>query len=197
MRKTEFFVILDHFLPFYLLNNPKNQNIEKMKKLLEDIIILHMCNINYNHMMYGPWDTEHDRENFLSFWTIFCTFSLLTHPKNKKFEKMKKKPRDMIILHMCTIDDSHMMYGSWDMECNRHNFLSFWTVFCPFTPLTTQKNKILTKMEKTTQRYYHFTQVYYKWQSYDVLFPRYEVWQIEFFISDLFLLFYPPNNPKK
>ena len=148
MRKTEFFVILDHFLPFYLLNNPKNQNIEKMKKLLEDIIILHMCNINYNHMMYGSWDTEHDRENFLSFWTIFCTFSLLTHPKNKKFEKMKQKPRDMIILHMCTIDDSHMMYGSWDMECNRHNFLSFWTVFCPFTPLTTQKNKILTKMEK-------------------------------------------------
>ena len=51
--KTEFFVILDHFLPFYPPNNPKNLNFEKMKKLHQDIIILHMCTINDNHMMYG------------------------------------------------------------------------------------------------------------------------------------------------
>ena len=36
------FVILDHFLPFYPLNNPKNQNFEKMKKITGDIIILHV-----------------------------------------------------------------------------------------------------------------------------------------------------------
>ena len=39
------------------------------------------------------------------------------------------------ILHMCTINDSHMMYGSWDMEHDRHNFLSFWTIFCLFIPV--------------------------------------------------------------
>ena len=50
---TEFFVILDHFLPFYPPNNPKNQNFEKMKKTPGDIIILHKCTINDNHMMYG------------------------------------------------------------------------------------------------------------------------------------------------
>ena len=33
--QTEFFVILDHFLPFYLPKNPKNQNFEKLKKCLE------------------------------------------------------------------------------------------------------------------------------------------------------------------
>ena len=38
-RQTEFFVILDHFLPFYLPNNPKNQNFEKMKKKLVDMEI--------------------------------------------------------------------------------------------------------------------------------------------------------------
>ena len=43
----EFFVILDHFLPFYPPNNPNNQNVEKMKSP-GDIII-----INDNHMMYG------------------------------------------------------------------------------------------------------------------------------------------------
>ena len=38
-------------------------------------------------------------------------------------------PGDIIILYMCTINDNHMMYGSWDMERNGHNFLSFWTLF--------------------------------------------------------------------
>ena len=32
VRQTECFVILGHFLLFYLTNNPKNQNFEKVKK---------------------------------------------------------------------------------------------------------------------------------------------------------------------
>ena len=48
-----FFVIFDHFLLFYLPNNPKNLNFEKKKKAPGDIIILHMCTINGNHMMNG------------------------------------------------------------------------------------------------------------------------------------------------
>ena len=77
------FVILDHFLPFHLPNNPKNQNFEKMKKLPGDIINLHKCNINDNHMMYGSWDTERDGHNFLSFWTISYPFTPLTTRKIK------------------------------------------------------------------------------------------------------------------
>ena len=34
------------------------------------------------------------------------------------------------------------------MERTRHNFLSFQTVFCPFTPLWSQKIKIFKKTEK-------------------------------------------------
>ena len=30
-------------------------------------------------------------------------------------------------------------------------FLSFWTIFCPFTPLTTRKIKILKKWKKTLE----------------------------------------------
>ena len=76
-------------------------------------------------------------------------------------KKFKKKSGDIIILHMCTINDNHMLYGSWDMKCGRQNFLSFWTVFCHFTPLTTRKIKIL-KNWKNIWRYHHFTLVYQK-----------------------------------
>ena len=45
-----------HFGPFFALStlyNPNIQNFGKMKKTPGDIIILHMCNTNDNHMMYG------------------------------------------------------------------------------------------------------------------------------------------------
>ena len=77
-----------------------------------------------------------------------------------KFWKIAKKPGDIIILHMCTINDNHMMYGYWDMKCEKQNFqawkcyhftqmwwmyncyFSFWAIFCPLTPLPAQKIKI-------------------------------------------------------
>ena len=33
----------------------------------------------------------------------------------KKTRKQSKKHRDIIILHTCTKNYDHMMYGSWDM----------------------------------------------------------------------------------
>ena len=148
MCQTEPFVILDLFLPFYPPKNLKNQHFEKMKKITRDSIILHMCTINDNNMMYDPWDIEHDGHIFLSFWTIFCTFTSLTTPKNQTFWKNGKTPGDIIILHMCTINENHMMYGSWDMERAGQNLLSFWTFFCLFTPLKTWKINILKRWKK-------------------------------------------------
>ena len=82
---------------------------------------------------------------FLSFRTIFLLFYPSNNPKNQNFEKMKKLPGDIIILHICTINGNHMMYGSWNMEHDRQNFSSFWTIFCTFIPWTTWKIKILKK----------------------------------------------------
>ena len=93
------------FCPFTPLTN---QNFEKIKKTPGDIIILHMCAINYNHMMYGSRDIECDGQNFLSFWTIFAHLPP-KNPKNQNFEKMKKMPRDIIILHKCTKNHDHML----------------------------------------------------------------------------------------
>ena len=41
-----------------------------------------------------------------------------------------------------------MVYDFWYMECDGQNFLSFWTIFCPFIPLTTRKINILKKCKK-------------------------------------------------
>ena len=38
---------------FYPPDNPENQNFEKMKKASGDVITLHMCTKNHNHMMYA------------------------------------------------------------------------------------------------------------------------------------------------
>ena len=51
---------------------------------------------------------ERSRHNFLSFWTIFCPSTPAppppnNNPQSQNFEKMKKIPGDIIILHMCTI----------------------------------------------------------------------------------------------
>ena len=48
-------IIFSHFGPFFALfppNNPGNQNFEKMKKTTVDIIILHICSIDENNVMY-------------------------------------------------------------------------------------------------------------------------------------------------
>ena len=112
----------------------------------------HMCTINENHMMYGSWDIEiwsaTDR-----IFSHFGPFSALlpppnNNPENENFENMKKSPEDTIILHKCTINDNHMMDGSWNMMCNKQNFLSYWAIFCPFTLLTTQRVKTLKKWKE-------------------------------------------------
>ena len=103
---------------------------------------------NHNHMRYGSWDTEWDSE----FSVILGHFFALLPPPhpannlhNQNFEKMKKVSGDVIILHMRTRNYNHMMYASWDMECNTFFFWSFLAIFCPFTLLTTPKIKIWGK----------------------------------------------------
>ena len=84
------FCHLDCFFPFYPPKNSKNQHFEKIKRTSGDTIMLHICTINGIHMMYGCWDIKCDKQNFLSFWTIFCPFNTLTTWKIKISKKWKK-----------------------------------------------------------------------------------------------------------
>ena len=147
MQQRDFFVVLDYFLPFYSPNSPKNENFSKMKTLRGDLIILHKCTKNYEHMVYYSWDIAHNRCNcYFLFWAIFCPFTPLTWLKNENFKKMKKTSGDIIILQKGTKNHDHMLYCSWDMACDQYNgYFSFWAIFCPFTA---QKTKISQKWKK-------------------------------------------------
>ena len=117
-------------------NNPNNQNFEKnLKKCLEVLSFYrYMCTINVGHMIYESWNIRYNRQIFSSFWAIFCLFSPLTTSKIKIL-KLKKTPRDIIILHICTINYNDMMYVSWGMERDRRFFVIL-DRFLPFyTPM--------------------------------------------------------------
>ena len=119
-----------------------------------------------------------------NFFCHFGPFFALSPPRplliSQKFKikNIKIKPGDVIILHMCTINNNHVMYGSWDTEHDRQNFLSLSAIFWTFTPSRNPKIQNFEQMKKTHQRYYHFTPAYQKSWSYAILFLRYDMWQM-------------------
>ena len=134
---------MGHFLPFYtpLPKNLKNLSFENVKKIAGDII-LHVC--TKTTIIWGMVP-EIWGETFFCHSGSFFPFYTTNNPQNPNFEKMTKASGDVIILHKCTKYHNHMMYFSWDIECDRHNFLSSWAIFCPLIPLTTRKIKISKK----------------------------------------------------
>ena len=129
--------------------------------------------------MYGSWDTEWDkqrhteceRDNFLSFWTIFKTHSPNT-PKKSKFWKNEKKHLEMlsfyIYIYMCTINDSHMMHEMWSaMDRFFCHFELFFALIPPPLP-SNQKNQNSEKLKTLSGDNISFYTcvVYQKWQSY-------------------------------
>ena len=197
-----FFLILDHFLPFYTPvppNNPENQNFEKMKKATGDVIILHKCTINNNHMIYGSYEMWSAPDRF--FFCHLGPFFALSPPNSLKiehFKKMKKSPGGITILLKYTKNHDRRLYCSWDMACDGCNYyFSFGHFFPPFTPpLTAQKIKKFKKNEKKPWRYNHLTQVYQKLWSRALLFLRWRMTDVIIFHFGPFLPFYPHNGPK-
>ena len=123
---TEWDRTLYHFGPFFAFfalltpyltnppppNNSEKQSFGKMQKKIGDVIIVNLYNKKHDHMMYGYSDMECDRYNFLSFQAIFCSFAPLFTMKIEVWKKCNKTPGDIILLHICTINQYHMMYGS-------------------------------------------------------------------------------------
>ena len=93
------------FCPFTSLTTQKIKILEKLKKIPGDIIILHKCTKNHDHMLYCSWDTACGGCNYFSLWAIFCPFTLRTAQKIKILQKW----------HKCTKNHDHMLYCSWDM----------------------------------------------------------------------------------
>ena len=81
----------------------------------------HSCEVWF--LRYGIKQTE-----FFVILDLVLHFYPLNNLTNQNFEKMKKPSGNIITLHMCTINENPMMYGSWDIERNRQKF------FCHFGP---------------------------------------------------------------
>ena len=88
-----------------------------------------------------------------------------------------------------------MIYGSWNIRSNRQIFVILGH-FLPFQPTDNLENKNF-KIEQKPWRYYHFTHLHHKWQSYGAWFLRYGVQQTKCFVTlDCFLPFYSPMDPE-
>ena len=146
-----FFALLPHYWPQRLRFEKNVQNI-----------LFHMCTINEDHMMYDSWDIRHDSQSFFIILDHFLPSDPPNNLKNQNFEKMKKTPGDIILLQLSITNNNHVIYSSLDMECNRQNILSFWAIFCPFTPYQFEK----PTFKKNQMRYNHFTHVYQKISDY-------------------------------
>ena len=191
------FLSLIHFSPFYSTNNSKNQIFEKMKKKLLDISSFYTCasHMTITSCMVSEICSATDR--------IFCLFGplfvLLLPLTTQKIKIMKERTKHLEILpfYTCTINENHLMYGSWDRERERQNFFHFGPFFAFLSQKQPEKSKFW-KNEKNLWIYHHFTLVYQKSWSYAMLFLRYSAWRMWFlfFILDYFLSFYPPDSPK-
>ena len=123
------------FYPFSPMMTTQKIKILKLKKTPGNIIILHICTINDIHMTHGSWDMECNKQSFLSFWTVFCPFYPLNNPKNQNFGKMKHTPKDITILHRCTINDNHMMYLSYEILSTTDRTFCHFGLFFAILPL--------------------------------------------------------------
>ena len=147
-------------------------------------------------MIFSSWDIE---QNTLKFVILghFFPFIPLKPPKNQNFEKPKKLLEiHIIILHMCTKNHNHMMYGSWDTEWERQIFFVILGHFLPFylSHLIILNIKILKKMKKMSGNIIILLYIhgYHKWRSYDIWFLKYKAQQTEIFnILGHFLPFQP------
>ena len=101
------------FRPFTLITARK-MKIKKKKKIPGDIIILHKCTKNHDHMLYCSWDVARDTCNcYFSFWAIF---TLLTAQKIKYSKNEKSSWRYHHFTHVYQklwLDDSRfLIYGA-------------------------------------------------------------------------------------
>ena len=102
---------------------------------------------------------------------------------------------------MCTINDSHIMYDSWNMECNRQFFCHlgpFLPFYPPPSPPPNQPEKPkFWKWKKCMEmwRYHYFIQMYHK-SWYATLFLIYNDRFISYFYFwAIFCPFTPPPFP--
>ena len=148
----------------------------------------------YN-LRFLKYTIEHGRQklvigHFLLFYSSF-------HPKKIYILKKKKKNISWGYYQFKQVYHKWQSYYVWSLRYEARQTELFYHCgpFLPFYPTNNSQNQNFQKVNKNTWRYYYFTHMYHKWQSYDEWFLRCGVPRTKcFVILDCFLLFYPPNN---
>ena len=154
-----------HFWSFFALSppkNPKNQNFQ-WKNLLE---ISSFCTCVPKITTIWCTVPEIRSETGRAFCHFGSFFALLTppstlpnDPKNQNLKKKVNKCLEILSFYtyMYTVNEDHMIYGSWNISCNRH-FCHFGP-FSPFQPpdnLENQYFKIKKKKQLEILSFYTF-----------------------------------------
>ena len=151
-----------------------------------------MCTNILHDMIYSSWHIECDRLKF-----VIMGHFLPSPLKTKKIWILKKYKKLLEISSFYTSVPKTTIIWSTVLEILSET--DIWTIFCPFTPLTTQKIQILKKMEqipgdivlhKCTKSHDHML-----YCSSDMAHNGCNFFFV-FFILGYFLLFYLPNIPK-
>ena len=108
---------------FFILGKIKIKIPKKIyEKTPADIIILHKCTKNHDHILYTVpeiWCVT----DVIAIFHFGLFFALLppcpsNSPRNENFKKNEKKnPGDIIILHKCTKNHNHMSYTAPETWC--------------------------------------------------------------------------------
>ena len=167
-----------------------------MTKTPGDIIFLHFCTTNEDHMMYSSWDIRQDRQFFVVLGHFLPSDPHLNTQKTKILKNWKSL-WEILPFYTCSSNDNHMMYCSWDMECDRQYFIL--GHFLPFYPTKNLKNKIFSKIEKKKTPgnviILHLCTTNDNHMMYGSWYMEHDT---EFFVmADYFLHFHHPNNPWK
>ena len=89
-------------------------------------------------MMYGSW--------FGTFFLPFYHPPPYNDPKNQNFDKKWKKCLEVLFFYtyICTINEDHMIHGSWNIVQHREIFAISGHFFLLFQPLDILKNQNFT-----------------------------------------------------
>ena len=122
-------------------------------------------------MIYSSWDIDHDRLKLV----ILGHFLPFYQKRTQKIKILKKWKKLLEISSLICVPKITIIWFTvpstvWDRQNVLDHFLSF---HCHPDNLENQNFK---KLEKTSRRYYHFTNVQYKWQSNDICFL--EIWNV-------------------
>ena len=139
-----------------------------MKNVSGNIILLHI-HVYHKWTSYDIWFLK------CKVWPTEIFFFLPSQPLDYSENQNSKIEKSTWRYYHFTCLQHHMMYGSWDIEQDGQKFLSFWTIFCPFTWKMKIRKK---KKKKNAWRYYLSTIVQLKSWSYAILFLRYSAWQM-------------------